>query len=211
MTWSKKLYHVFPSLGIIGFFIIYLIAAAMYPGGNQADLNKAGFDWIDNYWCDLINETGRNGMINPGRPLAIMGTVLLCISLAVFFIQFAQEFSKSKFWRRLIQISGILSMALACLIFTPLHNEIILISSIFGLLTIAGILREIFKQKLANQKFLATLGIILIAFNNFIYYSKWGIEHLPLIQKLTFLYVLLWILYMHWIVRNECNPKLKTT
>lgn len=82
-----------PVLGIICFACLYYYASTLYPGGSQADLHSDGFDWVHNYWCNLMNEKGGNGQINTARRMAIFAMMLLCVSLSVFFVQFAQFFT----------------------------------------------------------------------------------------------------------------------
>jgi len=64
--------------------------------GSQADSNSIGYDWIHNYWCDLLSEKATNGQPNPARPFSITRMAVLCLSLAVFFAKFAEAFSKKK-------------------------------------------------------------------------------------------------------------------
>ena len=125
-----------PFLGILIFVGLYLFSSILYTGGSQADINSTGFDWIHNYWCNLLNEKGMNGQPNPAKPYAIFATVVLCLSLIVFFIQFAKTFSKSVFWKQIIIVNGALSMSFATLIFTQYHDLMTIVSSIFGLFVV---------------------------------------------------------------------------
>ena len=36
------------------FLVLYVVAAQYYPGGSQADQASRGFDWVHNYWCNLV-------------------------------------------------------------------------------------------------------------------------------------------------------------
>jgi len=62
-----------PIIGILLFTLCYLVAALLYPGGSQANKTSIGFTWINNYWCNLLNDTAMNGQPNPARPMAIAG------------------------------------------------------------------------------------------------------------------------------------------
>ena len=111
-----------PTIGILCYLLLYAYSSTLYPGGSQANLNSEGFDWIHNYWCNLMNETGMNGQVNPARPFSIFALVVLCFSLTVFFIQFADIFSENTFWKNTIKLSGMFSMLSAILIFTRYHD-----------------------------------------------------------------------------------------
>ncbi|MGB5430515.1 MAG: hypothetical protein WBM94_12640, partial [Eudoraea sp.] len=66
----KDIATLLPTVGILIFIGLYIYAASLYPGGSQLDSNSLGFDWMNNYWCNLMNENGMNGLENPARPFA---------------------------------------------------------------------------------------------------------------------------------------------
>lgn len=73
-----------PTIGILIFVGLFFYSSLLYPGGSQANINAMGFSWAQNYWCNLMNERGMNDQINPGKPFAILGMLILVISLMVF-------------------------------------------------------------------------------------------------------------------------------
>lgn len=190
----RKITGILPTIGILTFVGLYVYSANLYPGGSQANPNSVGFDWINNYWCNLMNESGMNGQINPARTYAITAMVILCVSLALFFVQFAQRFAQNLFWKLSIKIFGILTMAFAILIFTKYHDFMTTISSIFGLFVVIGIIWEVYRSNLNLFKISGIVCAILLGLNNYIYYSRNGIDYLPIIQKITFAFVLIWII-----------------
>ncbi len=192
-----------PPIGILCFGLLYAFASTLYPGGSQADVNSVGFDWVNNYWCNMMNESADNGEPNPARRLAIFSMVLLCSSLGVFFYQFAEYLTTHHRWKMIIKIAGILSMVSAAFMFTQFHDVLTIISSFFGLFVLIGILLEIFRRGLLKNKLIGLLCLILLGMNNYIYYTEFYIKHLPLIQKITFIIVLLWIVALNFEVRRE--------
>jgi hypothetical protein len=199
---SKNTYSKFigllPTIGILIFVGLYIYSSLLYPGGSQADLNAIGFDWMNNYWCHLMNEQGMNGQTNPARPIAITAMIILCLSLLVFFIQFAKKFAKSRFWKITIQLFGVITMLFAIFIFTKQHDLMTTLSSIFGVFVVIGIIWEVYKSKMTIFKWSGIVCIFLLAVNNYIYYSEQLIEYLPVIQKITFVVVLVWIIGMNY-------------
>ncbi len=187
-----QIVHLIPMIGIVIFVGLYIFSSSLYPGGSQANLNSEGFDWIHNYWCNLMNKKGMNGLQNPARPYSISAMVILCISLMTFFIQFAENYSNG-LWKRIIKTSGIGSMSFAILIFTPYHDFMIIAASLFGLFVVIGIIREIYNSKLTIYKIGGTLCVFLLLVNNYIYYTLQFIEILPLLQKFTFVIILIWV------------------
>ena len=202
--------NLIPVIGIAIFVGLYIFSSTLYPGGSQANLNSEGFDWINNYWCNLMNEKGMNGQPNPAKPYSIIAMIILCLSLMFFFIQFAQIYSKSKIWKRIIKTSGIISMSFAILIFTKYHDLMTTLSSIFGVFVVIGIIREIYKSKLSIYKITGVICILILGLNNYIYYTQQFIEVLPLLQKITFAIVLLWIIGLNFEI-NKKKIKLAIT
>lgn len=186
----------------MAFVGLYVFAASLYPGGSQANMNSVGFDWFNNYWCNLMNEKAMNGLENPARPIAITAMIILCASLLLFFIQFAKHYVKNRTWKMIIQILGTLSMISAALIFTKLHDIMSTISSIFGVLVVIGIMRTIYKSNLTVFKITGLICILLLGINNLIYYSGSYIVYLPFIQKITFILVLAWIVGLNLKIKN---------
>lgn len=199
------IFHHIPLSGIAIFFGLYLYATTLYPGGSQADLHSVGFDWVHNYLCNLMNDNGMNGQPNAARPYAILAMVILCISLLVFFIQFANTFASHKLWRKLMIVSAVTSMACATLIFTPYHDQMTIVSSIFGLVVVSGIIMAMYKSDLGAYKVSGIVCILLLGVNNCIYYTGQYIHILPLLQKITFVVVFIWIIGLH----NELIQKKK--
>ena len=195
--------NLIPVIGIVIFVGLYIFSSTLYPGGSQANLNSEGFDWVNNYWCNLMNEKGMNGQPNPAKPYSIIAMIILCLSLMFFFIQFAQIYSNNKIWNLIIKTSGIISMSFAILIFTKYHDLMTTLSSIFGVFVVIGIIREIYKSKLSIYKITGVICILILGINNYIYYTQQFIQVLPLLQKITFAIVLLWIIGLNF----EMNKK----
>jgi len=172
---------------------LYGYSSTLYPGGSEADLNHLGFDWANNYWCNLMNELAMNGEVNPARPFAISAMMILCLSILVFFIQFARRMATNLFWKKIIPIFGIISMIFAALISTQYHDSMISLSSAFGAIAVLGVIIELYKSSLQLFKFSGAICILLLLLNNIIYYSEFQLEYLPIIQKVTFVIVLSWI------------------
>ncbi len=189
----KQVIAAFPTVGIAIFTALYVVSSLLYPGGSQVDLNSEGFDWVNNYWCNLMDEKGMNGEHNPAKPYAMVAMVILCSSLMIFFIKYANMYSKHKKWNRVIKVSGVISMSFAVLIFTQHHDVMITISSVFGLFTIVGIIREVYRGSMIKYQVTGVLCLLLLGLNNYIYYSGNLLLALPLLQKITFAMVLLWV------------------
>lgn len=134
-----------------------------------------------------------NGQPNPGQPVALAAMGVLGVSLALFWYNLPRLFNAHPRKSNTIRALGLLSTLFASLIFTPYHDLLINLASVFGgialLLTLLELLREQF-----NRLFLWGIGcIVLIGANTFIYHSSMGLIALPLLQKITFVCVLSWL------------------
>lgn len=185
------------NVGIVLFFILYFLAALKYPGGNQNNLNSEGFNWIHNYWCNLTDSVAMNGESNPSKPIAIVAMIFLCIALSFFFYRFSKVLAVSKFETIVIKYSGILSMISASLIFTNFHHTMILIASLLGGIALLSMFICLFRMNWRIHNIIASTSILLILGNNLIYYSSYLLWILPLLQKITFAFVLIWFLKLN--------------
>src|SRR6266700_4769420 len=127
-----------PLFGTILFACLYIVATFYYPGGSQADIHAKGFSWKNSYWCNLLNEKALNGEPNAARPIAMTAMGILCLSLAVFWYIFPKKASFKKTGRIIIQLSGILSMAIGMFIFTGFHDSVVNLAGFFGLTATIG-------------------------------------------------------------------------
>ncbi len=194
----NKQHQVFDSLiipfaGIPVFIVLYFVAAYFYPGGSDADSGYEGFDWMNNYWCDLIASHGKNGEPNAGRPIALTAMITLFGSLLFFWFRLPDFFHETKFSRILISYTGMVSMIILVFIFTEYHDEVIFVGGALSSIPFAGTLRELYRH---NWRFLFVLGSLCavgILFNFYIYLSGWLVFLLPLIQKITLVFFLVWI------------------
>lgn len=169
------------------FVMVYIIATFFYPGGSQVDKNSIGFSWINNYWCNLLNENAINGQHNPAKPIAMAGMLVLCLTLTFFWFLFPRYINIGKFAKRTIQISGTLSMTIAFLLFTDINHDLITnLASFFGFIATVGTFIGLYKTKWYGLFAFGLLNILFVGLNNYVYYNKELIIYLPVIQKISF-------------------------
>ena len=202
MKLTKHFLRLLPTFGILVFVGFYIYSTTLYPGGSQADLNSIGFDWQNNFWCNLMSKTAMNGAENPASPVALTGMVILCTSMTIFFFQFANYFVREKVWQMTIKISGALAMFSAVFIFTMYHDIMTSVLSICGVLVIIGIIRALHKNNMSFFKISGIICMTLLALNNYFYYHENLIKYLPIVQKIGFILILSWTIGL--------NLKMKT-
>lgn len=180
-------------LGISGSFLLLFIATLCYPGGSQNDLNAPGFSWQHNYLSNLFDPEAMNGLVNTSRPWAIGGMLLLCASLALFFVDFSKKIAV-KSAANIIQYFGLGAMLCGFLAVTPYHDIMVTIASTLGLVSLFYIAVFVLKSKL---HFLKVSGVVclLVSYGcNYMYYTGSYLNFLPIVQKVTILMAIAWIL-----------------
>lgn len=195
--------RLLPTFGILIFVLLYIYAAAIYPGGSPSDPNSVGFDWFNNLWCNLMEEKAINGQDNPARPVSLFAIVLLGLSMTIFFFQFAKYFEKHKIWKRVIVITGVLSMLSAAFIFTSYHDIMTTVLSLSGLIGISSILRALYKNKMTFFIIYGIICVVLIGLNNLFYYNQNFGDYLAVVQQLDFVAVLTWTVGLNLKMLNK--------
>lgn len=157
----------------------------------KIQLDLAG---VNNYWCNLLNTKAINGQYNPAKPVAIAAMFILCFTLSLFWILFPRHIQIGKRLKFMIQISGILSMIAAFLLLSNTNHDLAInIASSLGTIATICTFIGLYKNKLHLLFAFGLFIILLIGWNNYVYYSKVLIIYLPVIQKVSFAAFLIWI------------------
>lgn len=195
---SKKFFLLAPLAGVVLFVVLYFIATLLYPGGSQIDKKSVGFSWINNYWCNLLNEDAINGLHNSAKPVAITAMFILCLTLSLFWLLFPRHALLKKKLRLIIQICGTVAMVIGLFLFTNINHDLIInLASAFGVIATIATFVGLYKIKSYTLFALGILNIVFVALNNYFYYTKDLIIYLPLLQKITFASFLIWISWIH--------------
>jgi hypothetical protein len=190
------------ALGISTAILLLIISTFFYPGGSQIDKNAIGFDWGNNYLCNLFNEKAVNGFDNSAKWPAIVGMFFLCSSFAAFFIRFSKKISTKKD-AHIIQYSGVGAMICAFFLVTSYHDVMTIFASTFGLLSLFYIIVFTFKSKLTFLKYWGVFCLIILYLNNYIYYTQNGLVWLPILQKISLLALIIWLLGLEYMATKE--------
>jgi hypothetical protein len=191
-TKPKNIWTLVPLIGNFLFIVLYVIAALLYPGGSGTDKTSIGYNWTENYWCNLLSEQAINGQLNTARPFAIIAMIILCVSLSSFWILFPILALLKKNHRLLIQLSGSISMITSFLLLTNAdHDFAINISSSFGFIVMVATIIALRQLKLSKLFLFGLFNILLIALNNYLYHTQ-QMTYLPIVQKFSFLSFLVW-------------------
>ena len=194
--------------GTIIFACLYFVATLFYPGGSQVDQDSKGFSWMNNYWCNLLNDNAINGQRNYARPIALAAMCILCFTLVYFWYIFSRHAYLKKSNRLMVQVPAAFAMIMGIFIFTGFHDIIVNVASFFGIIAMAGTFIGLYKLKWRNLFWLGIFNLTLIIVNNILYYGEGLKLYLPFIQKITFLFFLIWICLIDINLFRKANSKI---
>ncbi len=194
--WSTASW-LLPILSVGVFVLLYVVAAAKYPGGTRWDPSPSGFSFAGNYWCDLMDAKSYGGSPNPARPAAQAALVILCGGLAVLWVAAPALFPHPRWRAWVVRLGGIGCALAAPWVGTSLHDVAVRAAALFGVtalvLTIAAL------PELAAT---SACVLALVVFNYVVWEIGFGRPFLPLAQKLAFAAALTWIVLLALRVRG---------
>jgi hypothetical protein len=205
---DKKIWVLLPVIGILLFIVLYIIAALLYPGGSQVNANSKGFSWVNNYWCNLLNKNAVNSDVNAARPVALAASFVLCLILSFFWYHFPRHINFTKYGRLTIQFSGAVATIVGMFLFTGLHDTVVNVAALFGVVALTGTLIGLYKSNCYGLFWFGIFNLLLVVLNNYIYYTKGLIIYLPAIQKISFTSFLLWICIVSMNIYQKTKPEI---
>lgn len=204
--WWQRL----PILGSLLFLLLYVTATFFYPGGNLWDKSARGFQWTQNFWCNLLSDEAINGQPNPAKPVAFAAMGVVSLTLLLFWYRFPDRVGLKTRERLIVQVSGALSMLIGVFVFTDFHDRVINVAGFFGMIALTGTLFGLYRAGWRQLFYLGLLLVFLIGLNNLLYYGKNLLVYLPIVQKITFLFFLIWIslVNLRWCRESVANTGL---
>jgi hypothetical protein len=179
--------------GSIGFISCYITAAFYYPGGSDFNVHSGHFSLMENYWCELLSDYAKNGQLNPGRPFALGSLFFLNTILISSWFQISLNGTKNGTINFPLILSGISSTLLINFVSGENHDIYIVFSVGMGMMAILQVIyAEWHKNKLLF--FTGLIGFLLISLNCIFYFFDLILVFLPILQKITFIYMLIWFL-----------------
>lgn len=209
-TSQKNGWMLTPLVGLLIFVLLYLISTFLYPGGSTYNPAKAGFDWLHNYWCDLTGAVAKNGAPNTARPVALAAMFVLCTSLAVFWYQLPALFENKPRYQ-VIRYTGIPAMGIALFMFTGYHDTVIHLGGVLAGIALVLTFDGLYRYRYHRLFWSGMCCLALILFNYYIYETGTWLTLLPIVQKITFGIVAVWVcvvdiqLYRQFVVVSEAT------
>lgn len=205
----------------VGAFVLCMTQAMLsYPGGSIFDSSRPGYDFWQNFWCDLLRQPALNGEPNPTAPIfAQISIWALGAGLFPFFLALAEQSGASPRLQRVIAglgaagVVGMLGVAfLPSNRFPVLHGLLVTTAGPAGIA--AALFAFVAALRVGNQNRNTTiLGLTTLGFSvlNLAQYAREfylnvpSSPALPAVQKLATLSLLGWMLVTTrlWQIRHE--------
>lgn len=176
-----------PVIGVVASLVFFARSASRYPGG---------YDWASQTISSLFQPSTLNGAENLARPLAVLAVFIFCVSMAAVFKRISR-IGNTRFHTKTIEIAGIGSMVYAFLVVTPMHDLLVGIALVFFVTAMLTTFHALFLERRFGM---LSAGIICISgtlSNASMYYGNVLYEFLPLVQKMSMVMWVGWLLVLY--------------
>ena len=126
----------------------------------------------------------------------------LCASFGAFFIDFSNKITAVTS-ALIVKYGGVGAMFFAFLTITPFHDLMIVVSSVLVLLSCFYITVFVLKSKGLFLKLLSIVFMSTAYVSIYVYFSRSFLDFLPMLQKITFLLSIIWVLSLVYFTRKE--------
>lgn len=184
-------------LGIIIAMALLFVATLYYPGGSQRSTTSIGYDWRNNYLCNLFSANAVNGAPNTARPWAVAGMLFLSASFGLFFFGFSSKIPAAGA-AKVVRYCGVGAMIFAFLVVTPYHDPMVTVAGTLALISMFYVTVFIFKSRLHLFKVLSVVCLLVFYCCNYIYYTRNYLDILPVMQKVLFALAITWVLSLQY-------------
>jgi len=198
-------YH-WPAIGIAIALCLFVVAAMYYPGGTTDSAVTIGYNWAHNFVSSLFAARALNGAPNPARVIAIPAMLLMCVSLGVMFRRIAMKVN-SRVHKQTIEIGGIGAMVYAFLVVTPMHDLMVTIGLLFWLVALFATMHALSIERRGLLSGWGALCIALTLLSAVMYYGKVFYGLLPIVQKVSLVIWIGWLLSVHYTKIHPENAK----
>lgn len=196
-------------MGLILSVVLLIIAGIYYPGGSPKDIHSVGYSWTDNYISNLLEYNAVNGMENKTRLLGVFGVVLMGLSSGFAFVRLARKIILKKF-SIVIKYVGLLLIVFSILITIPsFHNLMVTLSSTATLLLVFYVTILLLKSKLQILKFTSLSLLIIFYGAAYMYFTKSGVDYLPIVQKIIHILQFIWIVQLEYFTSKTDFDEIK--
>lgn len=185
-----------PLAGMGLFVVLYILAALNYPGGSWMVIDQEGFNFWNNYLCDLLDRNAINGELNPARFFARGSLGILCVSLVLLWYYLPGLFSNKSINLIVMWLAGIMALVITMSLTSGTHDITVRIAGFLGVIAFICCFVELYKAKYFSLVILGLVCLLIFLANYYIYETGTFIRSLPVLQKITFFCFILWFAFL---------------
>ena len=185
-----------PLVGMVLFIGLYIVAALNYPGGSWMISDQEGFNFWNNYLCDLLDRNAINGELNSARFFARASLGALCVSLLLLWYFLPGLFTKKGRNVYIMWLAGILALVVTMSLTSGTHDITVRIAGIFGVIAFISCFVELYKAKYFSLFYFGIACLLIFLVNYYIYETGTFRGSLPVIQKATFICFIIWFAFL---------------
>lgn len=206
IKYIKSYYPYLPIVGMALYLTIFSIAADAYTGGSINVPNEKSYSLFNNFLCDIMDPVTKVGNFNPARGLGILSHLILSFTMICFFYLLPEIFDKRGRNFYLIRYLGMFTMTVFIFMYTSYHDIVVTLTGVFGTIALIPFFIELRHYSNRSLKWLAYLCFALSMVVFFIFETKIGFYYLPFLQKVAFLFDMIWVLWVSsLVVRKNRN------
>jgi hypothetical protein len=191
-----------PILAVGAFVASYVVAAVLYPGGTYEDPTRRTYSFLHNYFCDLLDAQTKAGRMNPARPVAIAGTVVLCAGLSVLWWNVPRLFPSARRRATLVRGAGLASGLITPWVATRAHDAAIRGGIAFGVIGFAATMTAKGAHRAGRLEAVAWATLAFVLANYAMWETRVGLVWMPLVQKAALSLFLLWVVVVSFCLRS---------
>jgi hypothetical protein len=140
----------------------------------------------------LFQPATPSGVVNPARPLAVLGVLTAMSGIALLF-HLVSSRTRSAFHKKAIQIGGIASTAFATLTVTLLHDLMVGVALVCFVVALSAVLHMLYSERVLGLFALGVLFVALELGTAVLYFGQIFLEFLPAGQKAALVLIGLWL------------------
>lgn len=181
---NRPVLSALPVVGVLSGAGLLGLATTRYPGGYR---------WGEHTISALLQPATPGGVVNPARPLAVLGVLTALSGIALLF-HLVSSRTGSSFHRKAIQVGGIASTAFAALTVTLLHDLMVGLALVCFVIALSAVLHLLYRERMLG---LFALGILFVALElgtAVLYIGQIFLGFLPAGQKAALVLLGCWLL-----------------
>ena len=180
---DRRVLSALPMTGVLSGTALLALATIWYPGGYR---------WGEHTISALFQPATPNGVVNPARPLAVLGVLTAMSGIALLFHLVASR-TGSAFHKQAIQIGGVASTAFATLTVTLLHDLMVGLALACFVVALSAVLHMLYRERMLGLFALGVLFVALELGTAVLYFGQVFLEFLPAGQKAALVLIGLWL------------------